>query len=401
MTARRLAMLSLWVTVAMVVPCTVLLVIGPDEVAPSDVFAGVAGFSFLLVSVIFTSVGALVAVRMPENRIGWLFCFFGVAIGAQLLAWQYADVGLNSASGRLPGDAWAAGFPGEFVSALFGLSLLLFPDGRLPSRRWWPVLAMLTAAMVALLAANILRPGPYEPPFSSASNPLGVAGLREEASTLDLVGWVLVVAGTALAAVAPVVRLRASQGPERQQLKVVLTGGAFAATAAAALMGTWFVWPEGGLQWRMALAGLSFAMLPAAAGVSILRYRLYDIDVVINRALVYGALTVTLAGAYVGTVLLLQLVLDGVTGDSSLAVAASTLAVAALFRPARSRIQGVVDRRFYRRKYNAEQTLEAFASRLRHEVALDAVSAELRRAASETMEPAHVSLWLRDPAVRR
>jgi hypothetical protein len=169
------------------------------------------------------------------------------------------------------------------------------------------------------------------------------------------------------------VRLRRARGLERQQLKLVLAVGVVVAAATALDMTSWGVWPHGDLQIRIGLIGLAFAAFPVAAGVAILRYRLYDIDVVINRTLVYGALT----AAYLGSVLLLQLLLQPLTENSSLAIAASTLAVAALFRPARSHVQALVDRRFYRRRYDTQRTLEAFAGRLRDEVALDALSTEL------------------------
>jgi hypothetical protein len=180
---------------------------------------------------------------------------------------------------------------------------------------------------------------------------------------------------------------------ERQQLKLVLAVGAVVGAVALVDMATWAVWPSGHLQLRMAVIGMSFSLFPVAAGVAILRYRLYDIDVVVNRALVYGALTAVLAVTYVGSVLLFQLVLSP---SSNLAVAASTLAVAALFRPARSRVQAAVDRRFYRQRYDAQRTLERFGSRLRDQVELNALADELHAVVGETMQPAHLSLWLRE-----
>ena len=388
---------ALSATVAMAVASAVLLAIGPDRHAPKDIFGGVGGLSFVVLSLAFGVVGAVVAARMPDNGIGWLFCVTGAAIGAQLLAWQYADLGLNGGDRPLPGAAIAAAFPGEPVAGLLGLTLLLFPRGRLLSRRWWPAAAALVVGMTLLGIGDMFRAGPFDEPFAVTSNPIGIPGTRETLDAGRTLGWLLVLVGIILGTASLVIRLRRAHGVERQQLKLVLTAGAASAALACAVMTTWLIWPEGALQGRMAVVGFSFAILPAVAGVSILKYHLYDIDVVINRTLVYGMLTLTLAGAYVGTVLLLQPVFNGVTGSSNLAVAASTLAVAALFRPARSRIQKAVDRRFYRSKYDAQRTLESFSSRLRDEVSLDAVSTGLRDVVADTMQPTHLSLWLRDP----
>jgi hypothetical protein len=374
----------------------VLLALGPGRSLPADVFGGVGGASFLLLSLSLVAVGWIVTSRLPGNRIGWIFCALGLLIGATVLAWVYADYGLYAVSTRLPGAGAAAAFPGEPVAALLGFAVLLFPDGRLPSRRWQPVAYMLGLASVLLLVTDVLRPGRLDDPFAIVSNPFGISGTRAAMDAVNLGAWLLVAVGLALASGSLLIRLRRARGTERQQLKLVLAVGAIVGLVTALVMSTWLIWPHGNLQLRMGVLGVSFAAFPMAAGVAILRYRLYDIDVVINRTLVYSALTATLAAAYLGSVLLLQLVLSGVAGGSGLAVAASTLVAAALFRPARARIQHAVDRHFYRGKYDAQRTLEGFSARLRNEVDLAALKGELRAVVRETLQPAHVTLWLRE-----
>ena len=315
MIPRRLAALSLGVSLALALPSVVLLVLGPGRSVPADVFGGVGGAGFLVMSLAYATVGALLMSRVPQNRIGWLFGITGIVVGATVLAWVYADYGLYATSTRLPGVALAASFPGEPLAALLGFTLLLFPDGRLPSRRWRPVAGVLLLAVALLFVTDLLRPGHLDDPFAAVSNPLGVPGTRGAMDAVNNAGWLLVVVGIALAAGSMLARLRRAQGIERQQLKLVLAVGAAVAAIVALDMGSWLIWPHGGLQIRMGLLGISFATFPVAAGVAILRYRLYDIDVAINRTLVYGALTATLAGVYLGSVLLLQLALSGLTAD--------------------------------------------------------------------------------------
>jgi hypothetical protein len=393
---------GLWgLTVVVAIASAVLLVLGPGRAVPADVFGGVGGAGFLVMALAFATVGATVAARAPGNRIGWLFGVTGLLMGASVLAWVYADYGLYATAERLPGSVLAASFPSETVAPLMVFSLLLFPHGRLPSRRWRPAAAMLGLAMILLFLTDELRPGPLDDPFAMVSSPLGVPGMRAVMNAVNNFAWVLTAAGFALGAAAMRSRLHRARGVERQQLKLVLAVAAIVATTVALDVSSWFVWPHGQLQLRMGILGVSFAAFPVAAGVAILRYRLYDIDIVINRALVYGALTATLAVTYLASVLLLQLTLNGATGDSGLAVAGSTLAVAALFRPARARIQASVDRRFFRRKYDAAQTLERFGGHLRDEVDLRALTSELDAVVRETLQPAHVSLWLRTPGAGR
>jgi hypothetical protein len=345
----------------------------------------------------FGIVGALVASRRPDNLIGWLFCAIAVLSGLNGFLEGWAGYGVYGGA-DLPGlgvAAWGVSLLVPlplFVGPL--LLLLFFPDGRLLSPRWrW--VARGVGLLVALLIAASLRPGHFDN-FPALSNPLGVGGTPGRLfdslyPVMSLLASVLFLA----AAACLVLRLRRSRGQERLQIKWV----AYASSLTAIAFVATFIVPGDSVVSTVAfwLGLAATAGIPAAAGVAILRYRLYEIDRVINRTLVYALLTATLAAVYVGSVLLLQLALEGVTSDSSLAVAISTLAVAAAFRPARGRIQAAVDRRFYRRRYDASKTLDAFSARLREEVDLDMLARELSQAVVDTMEPRHVSLWLRQP----
>lgn len=350
---------------------------------------------FVMVALAFGAVGAVVASRTPGNPIGWLFLGLCAVEGAYELASSYAaySVGVDA----LPADVWAAWFvdwSSVVPPALIGLCFLLFPDGRLLSSEWRVAAWVCALAILVLVPSSALSPGPLTD-FPSLRNPAGIEALGFLRVTTDLaIGTVLVVG-----AVAVVARFRRSRGVERQQLKWfawaagVLAAFLLVAAAAEAVIGAAenpTVDAVGGLVFAVVLSAL-----PVSAGIAILRHRLYDIDIVINRTLVYGALTILLAASYLGSVLAFRVLLDPVAGGSDLAVAGSTLAVAALFRPLREHVQAVVDRRFYRSRYDAAQTLDAFSGRLRDELDLESLATDLRRVIDETMRPAHVSLWLR------
>jgi hypothetical protein len=342
---------------------------------------------FSVVYLAFPIVGALIASRQPRNAIGWLFLAVGLGRGIDYAFVGYAVHALIAAPGSLPGGA-LAGLAADltWVPTLLGgtaLLFLLFPAGRLPSPRWRLLVWGVGAATAGYVAGTALKPGPLYY-FPTVDNPLGVAGTGDAiGAVVDGAGIVAI--GLILLAVASLVaRFRRSQGQERQQLK-------WLAYAAALLFLSTPIQPllEGLVS--DVLFGFLISLLPIAVGIAILRHRLYDIDLVIRRTLVYAALTATLGAIYLGSVLLVGLAM----GESGFAVAVSTLAVAALFRPALTRIQGVVDRRFYRRRYDASRTLEAFGGRLRDELDLETLVGDIRGVVRETVQPAHVSLWLR------
>jgi hypothetical protein len=345
-------------------------------------------------------VGAVVAPRCPpQNPIGWLFCVVGLLYAAVHFAAQYAIYAILAAPGSLPaGEVAAWTYSWLFVPqlGLTGLLVLLFPDGQMPSTRWrWFVwfgaLATSAAAVMAAFSSGEINIG-----LSPIHNPLGIEGMPNVYKPVEgLVLSLLLVAGGA-----QLVRLRRARGVERQQIKWF----AYAAIAGASGAILTYTIPVAiDVPWLERVGFVPFVVgvvsVPISMGIAILRYRLYEIDLIINRTLVYGSLTAMLVALYFGAIVVLQRVFVALTGErSTLAVVASTLAIAAVFNPLRRQVQGFVDRRFYRRKYDAAKTLEAFSAKLRDETDLDALSDDLVGVVRETMQPAHVSLWLRPDA---
>jgi len=279
---------------------------------------------------------------------------------------------------------------------MFALVLLLFPDGRLLSRRWRPFV-WLDLIAVALIFAFAFKPGPIGASLLDVANPFGIEGAGALLDTFGIAGIFLALAAAVAGAVSLVIRLRRARGDERQQLKWFAFAGAICCAAFATGPVLWSLPQSSGFGWIWPVLFLSAtSTIPAATGIAMLKYRLYDIDIIINRTLVYGSLTVTFALVYAGSVISLQYIFRALTGGSSqLVIVASTLAIAALFNPFRRRIQGFIDRRFYRDKYDARKTLEAFSAKLRDETDLDGLSAEMVSVVRATVRPAHVSLWLR------
>jgi hypothetical protein len=348
-------------------------------------------FAYGLAIMAFPAAGALIVSRRPGNVIGWLLILGG--LGGALNVFLSAYV---STFAVLPARQWLA-WVAQWIWAGFlaptVLILQLFPDGSVLTRRW-RLCVWLSVAGFALVAAGLaLSPGPFAD-YPHIRNPLGLEALRGTPVEDGGIGWILVLVAIVLSAASLIVRYRRSRGEGRQQLK-------WMAYAALLLPTGWFL-AAFSFQFGLntlgnILIGLGLLTLPVSLVVAILKYRLYDVDLVINRTLVYVALTVMLGSVYVAGVVGLGSLVRSITGqqNNALVVAASTLAVAALFGPARRRIQSFIDQLFYRRKYNAVRTLEDFSARLREQVDLDSLGRELLGVVRETMQPAHVTLWLR------
>lgn len=371
----------------------------------------VANLFFLLTMGTFPVVGMLIARQRPRNLIAWLLLGIG-AIWAVVGLSDVLTTYLLALDGPPPVDPYLVVALTEWVwvpgIGLIGTYLLLlFPNGRLPSP-WWRKVAWGVAVVLIVTSFSIIfRPGDLtESGYPGIQNPLGIEALKPVIGILEM-ALVLFPVSILLSAISLVLRYRRSRGQERLQLKWLSTAaatvaGIFVATMISSLT-VGDVGPSDGGAWIRLLQDVSlvsFVLIPISIGAALLRYRLYDIDLVINRTLVYGLVTAVLATAYVGLVFGFQGLLSPFTAESDLAIAASTLAVAALFRPARSRVQAFIDRRFYRSKFDAQRTLEDFSDTLRDEVDLTALSSRLEDVVHQTMQPEHVSLWLRPEGIR-
>jgi hypothetical protein len=358
---------------------------------------GTGDTTTVVAAVAAATVGALVASRRPGHRVGWLLVAMGLSIAVADFTFAYTRYGLVARPGALPAASWLAGIAngGVFLYlSCTGFVLLLSPTGTLPSPRWRWWARITAAGLVVAFLTSVLAPRPLYPEYPDIGNPVGVGALEHGlGAVLFPVGALLVLAGLVVGAVSLLLRFRRARGLERLQLRWLALGAALSATAFAVSL-TALV--TDGWLFQAAL-GISVAVLPLATGAAILRYRLFDIDRIVSRTLAYALLTLLLGLGYAAVVLGLgRLVGKG----SSLVVAAATLAVAALFQPARRRVQAVVDRRFNRRHYDTTQTVEAFSARLREQIDLDTLSAELLTVAQDTMQPTQVSLWLRPKADR-
>jgi hypothetical protein len=403
--AARLAWALTALSALLLVLAVVLLVLNRD--------LGVRALSpHLLVVPGFAVVGLVLAVRRPGHAIGWLFVAIGLVAAVHAFAFEYAVRALTTAPGSLPAApwlAWVASWTFLLNLPALALLLLLFPDGRVPSPRWRVVPWLLGVTVAGATLWVMLQPKPIDLGVFTTANPAGVAALDDPAihalgEAPAILAFLTLFVGSVACALAPFARRRRVGPIERQQLKwlAFVAGGsglagatgfltlAYAANSAAAIVG--------GLLLVVALVGVAVG-IPVAVGLAILRYRLYDIDRVITRTLVYGLLTVVLGLGYAGVVLVLGEGFGVVGGNPpSWAVAGATLAIAALFQPLRRRIQQTVDRRFNRRRYDTARTIEAFSARLRDQVDLDSLTDDLLAVVDQTMQPTQVSVWLRDDA---
>lgn len=393
---RPLALGLIALGVSLMLAAALFVVLDPGGPASEAQFGSESRLSlalFLLPCLSFFTVGSLLALRQPQSAVGWLCLAIGLTWLTTAATGAAAEWAFHSRRRSLA--EWLGVFGALWVPAIGLMTThlpLRLPGGSHLSRAWQRYSRFCTLVIVVIAVPTVTQPGPVNG-IPGSENPLASPALQ----ALEPL-FVLLPLSFLGAVVSLVLRYRRSGGVQRLQIRTIAFGGLiFLAVFISSLGNLVGLFPSGGAaeETMQNLALVSYNALPVAIGVAVFRYRLYDIDVVINRALVYGAVTATLAVAYLASVLLLQFAVSPLTERSDLAVAGSTLVVAALFRPVRARIQASVDRRFYRSRYDAARTLEGFSGRLREQLDLEALSTDLRGVVRETMQPTHLSLWLR------
>jgi len=398
MNPRRLGLVVLaWAGAALAFALTIAAVLLPPVPGGADTYLMVV---FVLMMTGLASMGLLITSQRPRNPIGWLLLVAAVMFGISIMGGGYAELSVSRYSRDLPLTtffAWITGWTfAPAIGSLVILMPLLFPTGRLPSPRWWPILILAVFGPLAAAAYTAFQPGPMDVP-GSIVNPVGIPGAGTLLDVVNLLSIATAAPALLLVILSLVLRYRRGDAVEREQIKWFAYPASVAAVASA--IGLPSIGLISDIAWTIAFSAMS--LVPVAIAIAILRHRLFDIDVIINRTLVYGALSVLLAAVYIGSVLLLQELLRPLAPDSGLAVAASTLAVVALFQPLRRRIQAVVDRRFYRSRYDASKVVAGFMTRLRDEVELDHLTDELGASIRTALRPASVSVWLRRPSLDR
>jgi hypothetical protein len=394
--SRRAAFWLAWFTWVLYLVIAVVTLLLQMKNGPPALFTDIFNALVLLA---FATVGTLIASQRPQNPIGWIFCTSTLLWALGNFLQEYAVYALFTAPGLLPAGAllgvfgeWAGGM-GWFLMLTF--LLLLFPNGHLPSPRWRPLARLIAGLLVVYTIVNLLaptNPNQSNGRLATVLNPIGIAGASDLFNVLTAVIPLVLFATIIPCIVAVVLRFRRARGIERQQLKWFTYGMTVSILMLSTIIILVFANVNGASSTFFYLA---VACIPISAGIAMLRYRLYDIDVLINRTLIYGILTAVLALAYFTSILILQYLLSSFTHGSQIPIVGSTLFIAVLFQPLRGRIQRIIDRRFYRSKYDAARTLADFGARLRSEVDLQQLSEHLLAVVQETMQPTHVSLWLR------
>jgi hypothetical protein len=397
--SKRLTFWLAWFAWVLYLVIAIVTLLFQKKNAPSELLADIFGALVLLA---FATVGALIASRHPQNPIGWIFCICALLSALGFFLLEYTFYALITAPGSLPAGAllgvfgnWARSI-GWFLMLTY--LLLLFPNGHLPSPRWRPLAYLIAGLLVAYSIAVLLSAYPYiniDTRLAAVRNPLGILVANDLFDQLANFSLLLLYLTIIACIIAVVLRFRRARGEERQQLKWFAYGTTLSILMLIVIIILIFSNVNGA---PGSVFFLAVIFIPISAGIAMLRYRLYDIDVLINRTLVYGSLSALLALLYFGLIFTLQSLLQGtLIQNNGVAIVVSTLAIYALFQPLRRRIQQFIDHRFYRRKYDAARTLAAFSATLRNEVDLSQLREQLVAVVRETMQPSHISLWLRPP----